>query len=388
MMHNSSINKIFILAISALCVVSQLYIPIPLMNIFHDIFALPNSKIMWIGSAFGFAYASGFLIFGPLSDRFGRKALLVPGLGSLGVVTLAISFVHSYEIFLLFRILQGFVAATFAPAALAYVSEQVALEKRPLGIALISTGFMLAGILGQIYASQVNYFLGWHAIFFLSGVIYIILCIVTTLFLTEKKDVPHKTIESLMQFYFAMLKHLTNKNLLKAYLCAFVLLLAFVAMYTGLGPYLQNAYHLSAADMFLVRLAGIPGMLIGPFTSIYIKKYGSRSVLMVGFFIAILGILGEASFNILGLIVLMSTFFVAGIAISAPALIANITSIATCGRGAAISLYTFILFVGAALGTILANYLLQYGFASLCWVIAAILLTSISVFLFRINRDQ
>ena len=383
-MHSSSINKIVILTISALCVVSQLYIPIPLTATFHEIFALPTSKVLWIGSAFGFAYASGFLIFGPLSDRFGRRALLVPGLGILGVVTLMIGLVHSFEALLFLRIFQGFVAATFAPAALAYVSEQVSLEKRPLGIALVSMGFMLAGILGQLYASQMNYFFGWHAIFFLSGITYLFLCVITAYFLNEKINIQHKNVEPLMKFYFAMLKHLTNKDLLKAYLCSFVLLLVFVAMYTGLGPYLQKTYNLNAADMFLVRLAAIPAMLIGPFTSIFIKKYGSQSVLVVGFFIAIFGILGEALFNVLWLIVLMSAVFVAGIAISAPALIANISSVATYNRGAAISLYTFILFIGAALGGILANYFLKYGFVSLCFILAVMLLASISFFLFKL----
>lgn len=116
-----SIVAIILLSLCALLVVSQLYIPIPLINMFSQYFSVKTSVAIWIGSGFGFAYAAGFLVFGPLSDRFGRKPLLVPGLFLLGLITFLIGFsTHFYSIITL-RLLQGFVAATFAPAALAYI---------------------------------------------------------------------------------------------------------------------------------------------------------------------------------------------------------------------------------------------------------------------------
>ena len=35
-----------------------------------------------LGTAYGLAYALGFLIFGPLSDCYGRKVVLVPGMAA------------------------------------------------------------------------------------------------------------------------------------------------------------------------------------------------------------------------------------------------------------------------------------------------------------------
>ena len=387
-MHKSSSARIFILAISALIVVAQLYIPIPLIGFFANLFAVSPTKAVWVGSAFGFAYAAGFLIFGPLSDRFGRRALLIPGLFALAIISICIGFAHSFDQIIALRIIQGFVAATFAPAALAYISEQLPVEKRALGIALVSTGFMLAGILGQIYASQINFLFGWNWIFWLAGALYILSGLSVTFVLTEQKAGEHKKPEPLLTFFHAMLKHLENLKLVKAYLCAFVLLLGFVAMYTGLGPYLTHTFNLSAADMFLIRLAGIPGMLFGPFTGIFIRKYGNRKVLIVGFLIAIIGVLLEGMLPNLPAIILMSTCFVAGVSISAPALIANISTTSATNRGAAISLYTFILFTGAALGSIMADALMVYGFKTLCLVIMGLLILSIAFFSIQLHKKQ
>jgi len=75
---NRPILAMMILALSALLVVSQLYIPIPLIGLFSQTFQVTPATAVWIGSGFGFAYAAGFLVFGPLSDHLGRRNLLIP----------------------------------------------------------------------------------------------------------------------------------------------------------------------------------------------------------------------------------------------------------------------------------------------------------------------
>ncbi|MGO4275491.1 MFS transporter [Paenibacillus sp. TAF58] len=50
-----------------------MYLTIPLITVFADVFKVSSSQAAWAGSAFSLAFAFGGLFFGVLSDRFGRK---------------------------------------------------------------------------------------------------------------------------------------------------------------------------------------------------------------------------------------------------------------------------------------------------------------------------
>jgi YNFM family putative membrane transporter len=373
------LRTVFILSFCALIVVSQLYIPIPIVSVFCNYFAIPISSAVWLGSAFGFAYASGFLVFGPLSDRFGRKTIMVPGLILLGIITIGIGFTESFDLLIYLRILQGFIAATFAPAALAYISEQLPQEYRATAVACVSTGFMTAGVLGQLFASEINLNFGWHAIFLSLGVTYLVMCLLLKFFVKEVTQ-NHKSGLNLRSFYLGMLNHLKDGSLVISYVCSFALLFSFVAMYAAISPYLINYFHFSSSQLFNVRLLGLVGMLVAPFSGILVKKFGSKNVMYVGFLIAAFSILCEGLSGIKEIVIFSTIPFVASIAISAPALISYISASAINAKGSAIALYTFILFLGAAVGTLFANHLEPYGFKVITLIISIILMLVIMLF--------
>lgn len=56
-----------------LVVVSSLYLTIPMISIYAETFNVSVSQAAWTGSVFSLFYSIGFLFFGPLSDRYGRK---------------------------------------------------------------------------------------------------------------------------------------------------------------------------------------------------------------------------------------------------------------------------------------------------------------------------
>lgn len=335
------------LAITGLFVVAELYISIPIMGLFAEKFHISLSETLWITSAFGLAYASGFLFFGPLSDKYGQKNLLAFGLFGLFISTLFVALSSSFPEIITARVFQGFLAATFAPAALSYINEKTDISIRATSIAWISCGFMLAGIAGQIYSEEMARHFQWPWIFGIVSIAYLIFSLVLSCLLTssEKKDT-----EKLIFIYKKMVQHFFSKTLFPLYLISFFLLLSFVAFYSSLGIYLTNTYALSHQDIFYVRAAGIPGMLTALFIGKYIKKYGASKVIIKGIFLVVVGLIGSYLFENLINLIVMSILFVTGISITAPALIAAVGQSAETAKGAAISLYTFILFIGASAG--------------------------------------
>ena len=131
----------------ALIVVSSVYITTPLVGMFASEFHVTQTIATWTSSIFSLFYATGFLIFGPLSDRYGRKRIIVFGFCTLSVVTLLIGFTTEFHLLVLLRGVQGLVSATFAPAALAYVFDVFPKKRLVTTIGFISFGFLTAGIL-------------------------------------------------------------------------------------------------------------------------------------------------------------------------------------------------------------------------------------------------
>lgn len=77
-----------------------------------------------------------------------------------------------------------------------------------------------------------------------------------------------------------MSKVFTHKSLVMSYMIAFVLLMAFVNMFTVLGNYLSSPiYTLTAEQILYFRLAGLFGMLLSPIAGRLTKRFEVRKVL-------------------------------------------------------------------------------------------------------------
>ena len=102
-----------VLVPTALLVLMQLYLAIPLTPVVGEALASDGAAAA-LGTAYILAYALGFLIFGPLSDRYGRKVILVPGMTAFALATAALSLAPSMSVVGVLRAVQGLLAASFA----------------------------------------------------------------------------------------------------------------------------------------------------------------------------------------------------------------------------------------------------------------------------------
>jgi YNFM family putative membrane transporter len=370
--HSPVLAPLAVLVSSALLVLSQLYLAIPLAPVIgHVLRADGSAAAAAMGTTYALAYGLGFLIFGPLSDRYGRKPILVPGMAVLAVITGGLAAASSLPVVAVLRAVQGLVAASFSAAALAYVGEAFPPRWRPTGIGAMSTAFLSAGILGQVYAQAVADALGWRWVFGLAAPAFVILAVALATILREPPR-PGQAV-SLGQKYRALRTLAVRRELYLVNASSFPVLLSLVGMYAALGPLLQTHFRLDQTAVLFVRLAGLPAMLLAPVAGWLIGRHGPTRVAIVGFLLAATGLVAEAiSVGALWALVIASVVFVLGVAAIIPSTIALVGSRGGSSRAGALALNGLVVFAGASCGPLAAQ--LPIGFSGLMLGFAVMLM--------------
>jgi MFS family permease len=348
-----------LLAISALAVVSQIYLPLPLFGTIAENYGVSAVTAGLVSTVFGLAYACGQLFFGTLSDRTGRKVVMVSGLAALALASLLVGLLPSFGGVLAARTLQGFVAGALPPVAIAYLPEQLPGGLKVFGIGCMTTAFLLAGLLGQLYGGAIGTLSG--AVLPLAAVYAVAAALVA--FLPEERGRRDEEgggeAEGLFSVFRGMGSLLAQGALLRAYVATLTVLFCFVGFYVSLELFARGAIEGSGLSLTAVRAVAVPAMLLTLVAPRFIVRRGPRSVVRAGLAIASLGLFAAAATTaIAGLggagavwaLVAASVVFVAGVSLTTPSLIALVGSLAPDRRGTATSLYAFILFVGASLG--------------------------------------
>ena len=110
-----------------------------------------NSQLQWVVDAFNLMFAGSVLAAGSLSDRFGRKGLLLAGLSVFGLASLAGGLMDSVGALIAARCVMGVGAAMVFPSTLSLISNVFTeRQERALAIGLWGAITGVAIALGPI----------------------------------------------------------------------------------------------------------------------------------------------------------------------------------------------------------------------------------------------
>ncbi|WLR53912.1 MFS transporter [Mesobacillus subterraneus] len=294
-----------------------------------------------LGGLFTFFYACGLLSFGPVSDFTGRRKILVFGLLASALTTLAVGFSAGSLSLWIARSLQGITLATFASVAFAYSYDVFNFRQRTILVVLINTGFLIAGIFGQVASDFLAEVSSWNSVFFFFSAVYFILFAAAFFLLNES---PPQMVESkpLWSLFFQLLK---DSRLMKCYSISFSLLFAIIAFYDAIGRYFNGP----ESDLLIIRLVGLLGASLSLFTGKLIDRWGELRTMMFGLAIGSTSAFLLLFFQSTAALIFFSIFFVSSISLTIPTVITLIGGYGSSQRAKALSLYSFILLTGASL---------------------------------------
>ena len=118
------------------------------------------------------------LIMGPLSDRYGRRPVLLAGLAIFVVASLVCALATDIWVFLVFRVLQGAIVSGYA-ISMAVVRDMVSERKAASLIGYIAMAMAVAPTLGPMIGGALDQLLGWRSGFyayFTLGIVVLGIC--------------------------------------------------------------------------------------------------------------------------------------------------------------------------------------------------------------------
>src|SRR5438874_4249762 len=126
-----------------------------------------NTQLQWIVDAFNLFFAATVLAAGSLSDRFGRKGMLLAGLAVFGLASLFGGLLNSPDQLIAARAVMGIGAAMIFPSTLSLLTN-VFTERRERALAIGMWGAVtgVAIALGPIVGGALLEAFDWRSIFF------------------------------------------------------------------------------------------------------------------------------------------------------------------------------------------------------------------------------
>lgn len=146
------------------------------------------SLYSWVFSAYLLMQSVSILIYGKLSDLFGRKPIFVFGIIIFLIGSLLCGFATSMFALILFRFIQGLGAGAVQPIATTIVGDMYSIEERAKIQGYLSSVWGISAILGPLLGGLLVQYFHWAWIFWLNIPLGILAIIGVVRFLHESPE--------------------------------------------------------------------------------------------------------------------------------------------------------------------------------------------------------
>ncbi|MEV6279700.1 MFS transporter [Nocardia sp. NPDC051832] len=371
--HTARTLPVFVL--SALLATGQMYVPIPLFTAMKADWNAGSVVMTWIISAFAFGYAGGFVLFGPLSDRYGHRKVLMTGMLAAAVVTLLTGLAFSAPGAVGLRLVQGLVVGSIPPAIMAYVATRIAPAHRAVVTMSIATSFLAATVIAQIVSQAVVAAFPWRTMFLASALVFAVLAVALRRVMVD--DAPAGRELPLRHSYAAIPAVFRVVSLVPMLIAGAMSMAVMVGIYTGLE--LTGVVH-SSGELLTLRAGALPVMLMLPLLAVPLARLSKHGQIVLGVLVAASAVVA-ATFEGSHLVVLtvLLAVMVGGLGVIAPAVLQSAGELGGESRAAAMSVAMFSFYVGATAGPLVAAAAAPHGFTALAWTLAGLLIAALAM---------
>ncbi len=337
------------LCVGSFTVFANVYITQPLLPMLAQHFEL---SALQAGLTFTLATLTlglSLLIYGPLSDVLGRRAIMILTLTGAIACTAALSQVENFGQLLALRALQGFLLGGLPAVAIAYMGDEFSQKALNSAVGLYIAGNSLGGISGRLIGGFAGEQLGWSAAFEVTFIVSLVGLLIFTLLLPPSRQFTARPARP-RQMAAALLGHLGNPLLLAACLIGGFNFFIFINQYSYATFMLADApYNLPTSLLGLLFLTYLSGTFGSACCGQIANRLPLPVVMACGIVLLMLGslvtLIGSLPAIITGFLINAFGFFIAHSSASS-----WVSQQATEARASASSLYLVFYYLGASSG--------------------------------------
>lgn len=295
-------------------------------------------------------------IAGKWTDQYGRRKMIIYGLGGLALSMFIFYFSHSIPILYFSRVVGGVGAALLIPAIFAYVADITSIEQRAKGNSLISAAMSLGIVVGPGIG-------GFFAAYDLklpllvSAIVGVVAVIFSIIVLEESRTEDMNMMEPDQEPMLRKLGQSVKKPYFIPLIIVLVMSFGLMAYESIIGLYIDNAFGASPQEIaFMITVSGTISVVVQLFAvDRLVTLLGEGKVINIFLFVVAGGFLasifatGYALFFIITLIIFLAT------SILRPVLNTLISKLAGNEQGFAMGMNNAYMSIGNILGPLIAG---------------------------------
>lgn len=234
-------------------------------------------------------FAVGMLLFGPFSDRYGRKPVLVAGLGLYLAASLACAAAAGIGQLILFRVIQALGAGCMVSVSTALVKDSFDGRLRGTVLATIQSMSVIGPMLAPIIGAFIVQYASWRTTFLvLAG---ISACSLTAAMFLEEPLPPAARLRGPVLGSLTRLLVVARNPSFTSLLLIIALIPAGFMAYISVSSYIyQDFFGLSETAYSLFFATNAAASVLGPVTYIAInKRVPARAIITAALSLALLG---------------------------------------------------------------------------------------------------
>lgn len=338
-------------------------------------------------SVYLIAFAISTLLWGPISDRIGRRLVILCSLLVYMAASIGCAYANDINNFLFFRTLQGFAASGGFIASRAMIRDAHDTENAHRAMSQVIMLFAIAPAIAPVLGAWLQDHFGWRSVFWFLTFFGTLLFIMTS-FIEETLEKEHQQSlhpKSVLKIYTKIITHRQFIGLVLSISCSFAGLFLYIA---GAPTVIYNFLELTNNDFGLLFIPIVCSLMIGAFISGKLAHRWSKvRIIITGFSIMIIGVilnimqvtlLETNTLNIVGPLVV----YVFGLSLIIPAITVMCLDYFPKNRGAAASMQGFFQMLISAIVAGIAVPLLHVSTQHFVFGQAGFLLTALILWCF------
>lgn len=343
----------------------------PVMPLYAKSAGASVSQVGLVIAVYSYVAAVTLIPFGMLSDKLGRRTLLIIGLALFAVAPLLYPLATSPEQLILFRAIHGLASATFIPAASALIVDLAPQAQRGEALGWFTASTQLSFVVGPITGGLVLNYYGFDAVFYACSAISLLGLL---FLLCRLGDIPQKPTSEAAES--SSWKWLRQRHIFGGLLAPFFVAVGSGTIVTYVPLYIRD-FGISevGAGLIITTLYASSALLRAPAGKLS-DKVGRKPVILSGLALSAIAIAFTSLFHSLSPLMVTAIFFGIGMGVAMPASFALVADLSSPERrGLTMGMTSSFLQAGIAIGATVMGIVAEISSFEVMFLSCALSLT-------------